>query len=400
MKKALVVLFIALTVLNVSHGRAEDDVLVGHTAGGRIKARAEFPPPFLLPASIYQGISGFASGDLGFHSAYDVTQDDPAGDFYHFSAPYNSNFEFILLANDPGMDVWNDHGSGFMSPGQTFFIGLAPFDTHPVWNIPDISETGTLSLTLKFHDTSGIFQDSDPLVLSFTPTSVNGQWATNGSGTWSGTANWSGGDVPGLPQSSAAFGAVLTSGTATVTLDRAVSLASLAFSASGGAGYVISPSGTNTLTLTNAAGSATIINSGGNHMIAAPMALGSNLSISTTAGSALTISGPISDSGGGRSLSLSGKGELILSGSNTFGGGTDVMAGTLVVSSRAALPDGSSLSVGKVGAFAPLAPLPAEPVTPVPEPGTLGLLVTFAGGATVYQRRRARRKKQYRHKKK
>ena len=54
------------------------------------------------------------------------------------------------------------------------------------------------------------------------------------------------------------------------------------------------------------------------------------------------FSGPISGSG---SLLKTGAGELILSGSNTYQGGTIVSAGTLAVTNHNALPNGSSLTV-------------------------------------------------------
>ena len=71
---------------------------------------------------------------------------------------------------------------------------------------------------------------------------INGVWATNGPGTWGGTANWTAGGVPGSGLDTAVFGAVLTSGTAAVTLDSSRSLSSLGFSTTGGNSYVISPS--------------------------------------------------------------------------------------------------------------------------------------------------------------
>ena len=90
---------------------------------------------------------------------------------------------------------------------------------------------------------------------------------------------------------------------------------------------------------------------------------------------------------------------LVLSGSNTYSGGTVISAGTLVATTSTALPDSTSLAVG-VGAtfiFDPsvtgspvtngqtLAASPGLPVAAVPEPGTLALLgaagiVAAAGG--------------------
>ena len=158
---------------------------------------------------------------------------------------------------------------------------------------------------------------------------VNGQWATNGPGTWSTAANWTGG-VPGAGVDTALLGTALTSGSAAVALDSNRNLSSLAFNTTGGASYTIS--GTNTLTLANPGGSATLSDSGGNHTIAVPLVIGSNLNVSVTAGSTLTVTGPFSEGGSGRSLTVGGGGELILSGTNVnYSGATTVSAGTLQV---------------------------------------------------------------------
>ncbi len=166
---------------------------------------------------------------------------------------------------------------------------------------------------------------------------INGTWNTNGSGTWSTSGNWSGG-VPGSGQDTAVFGTALTSGTATVTLDGSRSLASLGFSTTGGNSYVVVASGASTLTLANTLTStAALSNSGGNHAINAPIVLGSNLSVTATTGSALTIAGGISESSPSTSLSVSGGGEVILSGTDTYTGGTNVSAATLAITSASAL---------------------------------------------------------------
>ena len=99
----------------------------------------------------------------------------------------------------------------------------------------------------------------------------------------------------------------------------------------------------------------------------------------------LTLSGNLCGAG---PLIKSGEGLLILSGSNTYGEGTMVEAGTLEVLSSSALPDGTSLTIG-AGAtliFDPsLAAAPAaSSVAPVPEPGTLMLLAAGAVGLLAY----------------
>jgi hypothetical protein len=141
----------------------EEDVLLGQNSAGQLQVRIEYTQPLQLPVSIFPGISGYATGLLGFHSA---AHDEPTNDFFQLSTA--ADFRFILITNDPGMEVWNDHGSAFMTNGETFFVGQAPFDTHPVWNLLAGSPGVAYSLTLQFRDLNGIYPDSAPFTLSFT----------------------------------------------------------------------------------------------------------------------------------------------------------------------------------------------------------------------------------------
>ncbi len=104
----------------------------------------------------------------------------------------------------------------------------------------------------------------------------------------------------------------------------------------------------------------------------------------------LTLSGDI---GGSGSITKLGAGTLVLSGSNTYEGGTIVLDGTLIATNSEALPDGSNLMVGNAGAFAPVIPNDST-VSLVPEPGTLALLAAAACGPAVYRRLLSRRKMQ------
>jgi autotransporter-associated beta strand protein len=84
-------------------------------------------------------------------------------------------------------------------------------------------------------------------------------------------------------------------------------------------------------------------------------------------------------------------GTLILSGSDSYTGGTTVNAGTLILASNTALPDGTSLTVGAGGAFIfdpslAGAPVAASTISAVPEPGTLLLLVAALWSAVIYHR--------------
>ena len=109
-------------------------------------------------------------------------------------------------------------------------------------------------------------------------------------------------------------------------------------------------------------------------------------------GAVLNLSGSVSQAPGvAAALTLSGDGELILSGTSSYTGGTYVEGGTLYVTQSIALPDGTSLTVGADGIFIfdPSATSASsiavqsgagvpEVVTAVPEPETLELL-TAAG---------------------
>ena len=116
---------------------------------------------------------------------------------------------------------------------------------------------------------------------------------------------------------------------------------------------------------------------------------------------ALAISGNITDDGGQRSLTLNGDGtgQLVLSGNNSYRGGTNVQAGTLIAESPTALPNGSSLSVGAgasqlFGAAEIGSPIVGNEsvsggrgAAAVPEPGTLALLLAGLLAAAAAWRR-------------
>jgi fibronectin-binding autotransporter adhesin len=114
-------------------------------------------------------------------------------------------------------------------------------------------------------------------------------------------------------------------------------------------------------------------------------------------GSTLNVTGDIVPTPGANNtggIIKTGLGAMVLSGSNTYTGGTTVNDGTLVVQSPGSLLDGSNLSVGDptlLGQFDPQAsseqPVFAGATAPVPEPGTSAMLVA-AGLLLLYRWRR------------
>jgi autotransporter-associated beta strand protein len=120
--------------------------------------------------------------------------------------------------------------------------------------------------------------------------------------------------------------------------------------------------------------------------------VGGPATVDVTGGS-IGLFGILSGSGG---LEKAGPGTLILSGSDSYTGGTYVNSGTLIVAGGSALPNGTSLTVG-AGATLIFGPSAAgSPVTDaaaviaVPEPGTIALLIAAAAMLAMYRRRRSK----------
>ena len=233
-----------------------------------------------------------------------------------------------------------------------------------------------------------------PDMLAFAPAPQTFLWSSTTGGSWSNSGNWTGG-VPNGIGAGAVFN-VATTAAVTVTLDTPVTLGLLQFGNSGSArvGYTLSGSGSNALTLNNSGSGATIAVTNGAHAIDAPVILADNLTVTTGSTNSWTLTfgtaSSITQSGtAGYSLTMSGTGgTLILSGSDSYSGGTFVEAGTLIATNSEALPTGSSLIVGSgVALFPSYAPLiPAAAATPVPEPGTLALLAAVLGTVPFYRR--------------
>ncbi len=135
------------------------------------------------------------------------------------------------------------------------------------------------------------------------------------------------------------------------------------------------------------------------------------LTLTPSTGVSTTFSGTIGDNGSNNSpgsiaLVLDGPGTMVLSGTNSYTGGTTVWNGTLQLNNSAAIEDGTSLSVGSgLAAFGLVEPsavvapaattgaaaaAPATGVGAVPEPGTLALLgvAGIVAAAAAYRRRR------------
>ena len=179
----------------------EQVIVVGRSAGGELRIHSDFDQPVELPVSIFPGMPGYATGELALHS---TILDDPTNDFFQLSVA--ADFRLILLAKDPGMEVWG--GTSYLGTNDSLFVGASPFDVHPIWNLVNGTPGDAYSLTLKLRDLNGIYPDSSPFVLSFTPTEVRHQITITQSGPFQATLGWPTNAAGWLLQSAASIASV------------------------------------------------------------------------------------------------------------------------------------------------------------------------------------------------
>ena len=176
------------------------------------------------------------------------------------------------------------------------------------------------------------------------PTSRPAFWTNPKGGSWASASNWSG--TPLTTVGTPIFGGT-TSGTALVTLDGSCSAAALQFGdTSAASSYTISAGSGGLLTLGTSSGAPITVISG-SHTISCADRPGRGLKRQHVGGNRPGPVGGVGESAGvSAAPSLSGNGVLVLSGTDTYTGGTTVESGTLYVTSSSALPAGSSLTVG------------------------------------------------------
>ena len=217
--------------------------------------------------------------------------------------------------------------------------------------IPDGWTSATLKISGGSHaDTMAL--DFDNVEFNATPSLVNSSWNV-GSGIWSDPAGWDSG-VPGHAGDVARFVSA-SEGPTTVALDGRRAVSGLTFDSA--AGYKLTGGTADALLLANGIQPASLAVAGtaGSHEIAANVSLLSDLDANIAAGTLLTLSGVVS---GDRTLTKSGDGTLVLSGSGQYTGGTRVTAGMFVARGPDALPADSFLGIDS-GAAAVLESAPA-----------------------------------------
>ena len=185
--------------------------------------------------------------------------------------------------------------------------------------------------------------------------SGTGIWnvSTGASASWGDNVNWiDANSSQGAPGTFAGFDNTDiatfndTGSVATIALDGAApSLKTIRFDSSLTSYQIEQGTGSTALTLKSSSGAAVTVLSG-SHQITAPVTLASNTTVNVApANGALAITSNID---GASSLTKTGFGELILTGNNSFGGGTTVTGGVLTINT---LADSGTSALGNTGSI-------------------------------------------------
>jgi fibronectin-binding autotransporter adhesin len=169
--------------------------------------------------------------------------------------------------------------------------------------------------------------------------SGNAIWTGTAGNSWNTNANFNDLNAAGIHAAPGVFAGfndslVLndSSGNRTLSLNGATpNLSSLTIGTTSGSGYVLGQGTGGSLVMNNGANSASINVSAGQQTISAPVSLASALNVNFSgAAASLVLSGGLSETAPGQGLTISG-GQLTLSGTSSYTGGTTVSQGTLNV---------------------------------------------------------------------
>ena len=289
-------------------------------------------------AAISPGTGSVGTGTVGTLGVGSLTLNSGATLNYDFGASVNDLINdaglLTLSASAPagsiGFNLFQAGSTNKFTTAGTYNLIAAPSETGPTSDLAVLNPA--TGLTYSFAYNTGFLQ----LTIAGNA-SVTSTWNVDASGNYSVPGNWTNG-VPNSVGATAVFGPVITA-PRTVTLDISPTVGEVDFNNTNA--YTIAPGGANVLTLNNGVGTnAAIQDFAGSHTISAPivMTLGTNVNVAT-AGTTLTLSGAVSNTGaaGTGTITKTGAGTLALTGLNTYADGTTISNGTIQINSANSL---------------------------------------------------------------
>lgn len=225
-----------------------------------------------------------------------------------------------LTVNGGAFNLYNEGGTTPFSENGTFTL----FDYEGTLN-------GTISGATLLNPVAGKFYaiadhaPSTSIQLTIGDTTVT-QWnGSAGNGLWGTEGNWSAGS-PNTPGIVASFGTIPIAPTV-VTVNGAKTVGAMIFDNFNG--YTLNGTVADSITLDNGIAAGAIGVNSGSHVINVPINLTKSVSFNVLDGATMKVAGVIGGAGSTVGLSGTGSGKLILTGANTYSGGTTISGGTL-----------------------------------------------------------------------
>ena len=154
----------AVGLVMASPSRAHDLVEIGASSTGQLQAHHHIDLPIVLPVSPFSSIPGFATAEMAFHG---LAENNPSHGL--FTLVNSANVQLTLVSSAQNAHMLNQTTLGNLAPGESLTFGGGPFDYHSVVYLDSGIPGVPYPMTFRLHDAAGIYSDSAPFTLTFTP---------------------------------------------------------------------------------------------------------------------------------------------------------------------------------------------------------------------------------------